>query len=106
MWALLGATPAMAFLGLHTTQVLTLLPPGILAIGVLVGALCGWIYALLDLTSDAKTARREFRHALASYLELVTILMAGGAGTETACIGILFPESMKTRSALPPLVQE
>ncbi len=27
---------------------------------------------------------REFRHALAAYLELVTILMAGGAGVETA----------------------
>ena len=84
VWALLGATPTMAFLALHTTQVLTVLPPGILAIGILVGALAGWLYAILDLTSDAKTARREFRHALASYLELVTILMAGGAGTETA----------------------
>ena len=34
--------------------------------------------------SDARRARREFRHALASYLQLVTILMAGGAGVETA----------------------
>ena len=44
----------------------------------------GWFYARLDLRSDAEKARREFRHALAAYLELVTILMAGGAGVETA----------------------
>jgi len=84
MWALLGATPAMAFLALHTTQVFTLASPAILLLGIIVGAVCGWFYALVDLTSDAKKARRDFRHALASYLELVTILMAGGAGTETA----------------------
>jgi hypothetical protein len=84
MWAVLGGTPAMAFLALHTTQVLTVFPPALLLCAVVAGAVCGWFYALIDLTSDAKKSRREFRHALASYLELVTILMAGGAGTETA----------------------
>jgi hypothetical protein len=82
-WALIGAMPAMVFLALHTTDVATILPPGVLLIGLPLGV-CGWFYALVDLTSDAKKARRAFRHALASYLELVTILMAGGAGTETA----------------------
>jgi hypothetical protein len=83
-WALIGAMPAMLFLALHTTDVATILPPGLLLIGLPLGGVCGWFYALVDLTSDAKKARRDFRHALASYLELVTILMAGGAGTETA----------------------
>jgi hypothetical protein len=83
-WALMGATPAMAFLALHTTGALTLVSPTILMLGIVAGAVVGWFYALVDLTSDAKKGRRDFRHALASYLELVTILMAGGAGTETA----------------------
>src|SRR5690606_10536104 len=48
------------------------------------GVVAGWLYARADLRSDADKARREFRHALAAYLELVTILMAGGAGVETA----------------------
>jgi hypothetical protein len=42
------------------------------------------LWARVDLASDAAKARREFRHALAAYLRLVTILMAGGAGVETA----------------------
>ena len=83
-WSLIGATPAMAFLAFSTTGAWTVLPPGVLLLGIVAGAVVGWFYALVDLTSDAKKARREFRHALASYLELVTILMAGGAGTETA----------------------
>jgi hypothetical protein len=84
VWALMGSVPAMMSLALHTTRVVTVLPPGVLVLGLPMGFACGWFYALVDLTSDAKKARREFRHALASYLELVTILLAGGAGTETA----------------------
>jgi tight adherence protein C len=48
------------------------------------GGVAGWFYARTDLASDAEKARAEFRHALAAYLELVTILMAGGAGVETS----------------------
>lgn len=52
--------------------------------GALVGAVGGWFYAVVDLRSDAAKARRGVRHAVASYLELVTILMAGGSGPESA----------------------
>ena len=48
------------------------------------GGLAGWLYAGIDLRSDAERARRDVRHAVASYLELVTILMAGGSGPESA----------------------
>ncbi len=60
-------------------------PPVTVALLVtLVGTASGWLFARADLASDATKARREFRHALAAYLRLVTILMAGGAGVETA----------------------
>ena len=48
------------------------------------GAVGGWFYAVVDLHADAEKARRNVRHAVATYLELVTILMAGGAGPESA----------------------
>lgn len=49
-----------------------------------IGSVAGWLYAAVDLRTDADRARRDVRHAVASYLELVTILMAGGAGPESA----------------------
>lgn len=83
-WSLLGAGPALGLLLLATTGIAALLPLGALIVGVPLGALAGWCWARADLHSDAERARREFRHALAAYLELVAILMAGGAGVETA----------------------
>lgn len=83
-WAVLGAAPAvfaMLFItsGLWTFMplpaALLLLPPGLVA---------GWFYAVVALRGEAAEARRTFRHATAAYLELVTILMAGGAGPESA----------------------
>jgi tight adherence protein C len=43
-------------------------------------------FALPDFTLRAAAAERRdgFRHALSSYLDLVNVLLAGGAGTETA----------------------
>lgn len=83
-WSMLAAAPGLALLLLTATGSMTLLSPGVLVIIVVGGAIGGWFYAPVDLRSDAETARRDFRHALAAYLELVTILMAGGAGVETA----------------------
>ena len=84
VWALLGAAPGLALIGmaaagaLQTFSMLVLLPTTV------IGAVAGWLWSVVDLRSDAAKARREFRHALASYLDLVTILIAGGAGVETA----------------------
>ncbi len=83
-WSMLAAAPGLAFLMLAATGSFTLLSPAVLLVTVVGGAISGWFYALIDLHSDAEKARRDFRHALAAYLELVTILMAGGAGVETA----------------------
>ena len=83
-WALLGAAPGLTLWLLATTGTVALFPNGVLLVVVLLGAAAGWFYARLDMHSDAEKARREFRHALSAYLELVAILMAGGAGVETA----------------------
>jgi Flp pilus assembly protein TadB len=84
VWALLGAAPGLALAILAAGGVVTAVPPAVLFVGLVAGAAGGWLYARVDLRSDAEKARREFRHALAAYLELVAILMAGGAGVETA----------------------
>lgn len=83
-WALLGASPGLTLVLLATTGTIALFPNGVLLLAGLVGAAAGWLYARVDMHSDAERARGEFRHALSAYLELVAILMAGGAGVETA----------------------
>lgn len=84
VWAAIGAAPGAGLLVLAAGGAATIVPIGVLVVAIPVGAAAGWLYARVDLRSDADKARRQFRHALAAYLELVTILMAGGAGVETA----------------------
>ena len=84
VWSLIGASPGLGLLLLQAAGAMTVLSPGILLLASLGGAVAGWFYARVDLRSDAEKARRNFRHALAAYLELVAILMAGGAGVETS----------------------
>lgn len=64
---------------------------GVSAVVVLLASLAfggaGFFYPDLPLTERVEERRRQFRHALSSYLDLVTILMAGGAGTESALEG-------------------
>ncbi|MEZ5265168.1 MAG: type II secretion system F family protein [Acidimicrobiales bacterium] len=47
----------------------------------------GFFYPDLPLAEQVEARRRAFRHAFSSYLDLVTILLAGGAGIETALEG-------------------
>lgn len=83
-WAGFGGVFAMAAVLVVATAAGSATPL-LLALGaLLVGAVAGWFFAIVDLHSDAEKARRDVRHATASYLELVTILMAGGAGPESA----------------------
>lgn len=84
IWAALWALPGLALLALSSWGVASFFPAPLLLVASGAGLIAGWFYALIDLRSDAEKARREFRHSLASYLELVTILMSGGAGVETA----------------------
>lgn len=83
-WALIGALPGVVLTMMSIGGVAAVVAPTVALLMVIAGAAAGWLYARVDLRSDAEKARREFRHALAAYLELVTILMAGGAGVETA----------------------
>ncbi len=50
----------------------------------LVGLLGGFFVPDATVRSHAAHRRDAFRHALSSYLDLVNVLLAGGAGTETA----------------------
>ncbi|HWL44549.1 MAG TPA: type II secretion system F family protein [Ilumatobacter sp.] len=83
VWALLGASAGLLAVAARPLGLTWVSVPVGLAFS-LVGGVAGWFYALVDLRSDAVKARREFVTSLASYLELVAILMAGGAGVETA----------------------
>ena len=83
-WALLGVAPGLLVFFLSLAGTVTWASPVTALLSIVAGSVGGWLYARADLMSDATKARREFRHALAAYLELVTILMSGGAGVETA----------------------
>jgi tight adherence protein C len=83
-WSVLFAAPGLLALALQPVGVVAWLSTPMAALVAVVGAAAGWFYALVDLRSDAAKARREFVSSLASYLDLVSILMAGGAGVETA----------------------
>ena len=85
-WAALGATPGMFAGGIVASGLWPFLSFWSALALIPVGAIAGWFHAISDLRSDAEVARRDFRHATAAYLELVTILMAGGAGPESAMI--------------------
>lgn len=49
-----------------------------------VGAAVGFVLPDLSLKDTADKRRRDFRHALSAYLDVVNVLLAGGAGIETA----------------------
>jgi hypothetical protein len=83
-WTLIGTSLGAALVVLTATGLVTSVPLAVALATLAIGGAGGWIYARIDLASDADKARRTFRHALACYLELVTILIAGGAGVETA----------------------
>jgi Flp pilus assembly protein TadB len=50
----------------------------------LVGGVVGFMVPLTLLQSRARVRRRTFVHAFSAYLDLVNVLLAGGAGIETA----------------------
>jgi tight adherence protein C len=47
-------------------------------------ALGGFVLPDLGIHAEAEARRRDFRHALSSFLDLVVIALAGGGGVETA----------------------
>ncbi len=54
------------------------------SVGLAVG---GFFYPDLPLAERVADRQRAFRHSLSSYLDLVSIILAGGGGTESALVG-------------------
>ena len=52
--------------------------------GALVLAAVGFVVPDLGIHADANRRRRDFRHALSSFLDLVVVALAGGGGVESA----------------------
>ncbi len=70
--------------GLALTAMGVGLPVGLVAVLSLGTAVVGFLMADFMLRDEAEKRRSAFRHALSSYLDLVNVLLAGGAGIETA----------------------
>lgn len=83
-WAGLGAAPSVFVLLFITSGLWSVVPIGVALLLLPPGLVGGWFYAVVALRGEANEARRTMRHTTAAYLELVTILMAGGAGPESA----------------------
>lgn len=71
------AAVALAVLGVPA-------PLGVIAMFSLATAAAGFFMPDVLLRDEAEKRRRAFRHTLSSYLDLVNVLLAGGAGIETA----------------------
>ena len=74
--------PNMAAAGLVTMGMS--LPVGVVGVLSLATAAAGFVLPDFLLRDEAERRRRAFRHTLSSYLDLVNVLLAGGAGIETA----------------------
>ena len=60
------------------------MPVGVIGVLSLATAVAGFVLPDFLLRDEAERRRRAFRHTLSSYLDLVNVLLAGGAGIETA----------------------
>ena len=84
---LLGAIAGLLVPNLAATALVVLgipVPIGVIAMFSLATAAAGFLLPDLILRDEAAKRRQAFRHALSSYLDLVNVLLAGGAGIETA----------------------
>jgi Flp pilus assembly protein TadB len=73
--------PAITALLLLGGAHLSLIVPLWISLILMVG---GFVVPDLGIRSDAARRRRDFRHALGSFLDLVVVALAGGGGVETA----------------------
>lgn len=61
-------------------------PIGLTLLVIPIGAVAGAMLPSLTVRQGATLARRDFRSSLSAYLDLVSIMLAGGAGAETALV--------------------
>ncbi len=59
-------------------------PVGLVTVGAVVLGTVGFVWPDVGLADRVEQRRRGFRHALSAYLDLVTVILAGGGGLETA----------------------
>jgi Flp pilus assembly protein TadB len=84
---LLGAVAGLLVPNLAAAALVAIgvpVPLGVAALLSLAAAAVGFVMPDVVLRDEAEKRRRAFRHALSSYLDLVNVLLAGGAGIETA----------------------
>lgn len=84
---LLGAVAGLLVPNLASTALVLMgipAPVGAIAVFSLAATVAGFMLPDLLLRDEAEKRRRAFRHTLSSYLDLVNVLLAGGAGIETA----------------------
>jgi pilus assembly protein TadC len=62
-------------------------PTGLLALAALLMGFGGFFQPDLALKTEAARRRRDFAHALSAFLDLVTVILAGGGGLEAALDG-------------------
>ena len=61
--------------------------PILLIVGMMLLGAGGFFYPDLPLGEKVQDRQQAFRHSLSSYLDLVSIILAGGGGTESALTG-------------------
>jgi Flp pilus assembly protein TadB len=84
-FALVGGMIGALVAALLTSVVGSVAGPITVAAG-LVGAIGGFAVPDLALRSTAARIRRDFIHSFSGFLDLVNVLLAGGAGLETALV--------------------
>ena len=79
-----AAIPLVMYIA--TTVAGSAMPLPILLMASAALAVTGFMLPILQLRSRAKVKRREIRTSLSAYLDLVSIMLAGGAGIESALV--------------------
>lgn len=83
--ALLGGTMAFAA-SIFGSQLLLGLGPAVAVVLPIAGAAAGYFLPDAQLIRDARSRRKSFKFAFSSFLDLVTVLLAGGSGIESAML--------------------
>ena len=81
---LLAAIPLVAFV--VTAMFGTALPIVMVVTSAVAGAAVGFVIPATQTKQQARAARERFRTSLSAYLDLVSTMLAGGAGIETALV--------------------
>jgi tight adherence protein C len=81
--ATFGGTPAILGTVCNTTQVVSWSPVMIVGLSIL-GACGGFLLAKSMVAADAETRRRGFVVEIALYIDMVSLLLASGAGVDEA----------------------